>query len=262
MMDEQEWLTCADPTPMFQHLHKKVSAASCGFFAFAAAHPVFNGLIRRLPARSRRSVKVSERYADGLASEADGTRRARRRRSALSGEDLRRVRRVSKLDPSCRWHAVPCPRPQNWPPSSWRPMSRPGVPIGRTGSDPRGHAVARASWILPANTGDLPETPSVPSYRPHWLSPTVQALALAAYDNRALPAGTLDNACLAILADALEDASCTGLAILGHLRRTWASCAGCHVVDALRQRMNPGKAFGWLQDERWSRVAAACLDGL
>src|SRR5262249_27195325 len=38
---------------------------------------------------------------------------------------------------------------------------------------------------------------------PAWLTPAVLDLAQAAYDNRLLPSGLLDNGCLAVLADAL-----------------------------------------------------------
>src|SRR5262249_19640096 len=43
---------------------------------------------------------------------------------------------------------------------------------------------------------------------PAWQSPTVLALAAAAYESRNLPAGTLEPGRLPILADALEEAGC------------------------------------------------------
>src|SRR5262249_21623387 len=48
-------------------------------------------------------------------------------------------------------------------------------------------------------------------------TPTVLALAQAAYENRILPAGTLEPARLAVLADALEEAGCNNHDILNHL---------------------------------------------
>ena len=39
---------------------------------------------------------------------------------------------------------------------------------------------------------------------PGWLTPTVISLAQVAYEQRSLPAGTLDPACLGVLADALR----------------------------------------------------------
>jgi hypothetical protein len=65
------------------------------------------------------------------------------------------------------------------------------------------------------------------------LTPAVQAIARTAYDDRVLPSSTLDNGLLGILADGLEDPSCTYQAILGHLRGTNPHVRGCHVLDAI-----------------------------
>jgi hypothetical protein len=70
---------------------------------------------------------------------------------------------------------------------------------------------------------------------PSLLTPTVRALAAAAYEDRDLPAGTLQPDRLAILADALEDAGCTD-AILSHLRGPGPHVRGCHLLDALTGR--------------------------
>jgi hypothetical protein len=51
---------------------------------------------------------------------------------------------------------------------------------------------------------------------PSWQTPTIVALAHAAYDNCILPAGTLDATRLAVLAYALEDAGCQDSEILVH----------------------------------------------
>jgi hypothetical protein len=63
------------------------------------------------------------------------------------------------------------------------------------------------------------------------VTPTVNRLAEAAYEERSLPEGTLDAARLAILADALEDAGCTDTDILGHLREPGPHVRGCWAVD-------------------------------
>jgi hypothetical protein len=68
---------------------------------------------------------------------------------------------------------------------------------------------------------------------PAWLSPAVVAVARAAYEERQLPAGTLDPARLAVLADALEESGCTDESILGHLRGPGPHVRACFVVDAL-----------------------------
>jgi hypothetical protein len=69
-----------------------------------------------------------------------------------------------------------------------------------------------------------------------WDGGTVQRLAWAADDERALPGGTLDDSRLAVLSDALEDAGCTDSNLLGHLRRPGPHARGCHVIDLLLGR--------------------------
>ena len=66
-----------------------------------------------------------------------------------------------------------------------------------------------------------------------WLTQNVLALAQAAYDNRKPPRETLDNARLALLADALEDARCDNAKILNHCRQPGQPVRGCWVVDLL-----------------------------
>src|SRR5262249_3621549 len=62
---------------------------------------------------------------------------------------------------------------------------------------------------------------------PAWQTPTALALAPAAYENRILPEGTLEPARLAILADALEEASCDNGELLNHCRQPGEHVRGC-----------------------------------
>jgi hypothetical protein len=64
-----------------------------------------------------------------------------------------------------------------------------------------------------------------------WNDATVVRLAQAAYEERHLPAGTLDSGRLAVLADALEEAGCTDADILDHLRGSGPHVRGCWTVD-------------------------------
>src|SRR5262245_56387085 len=66
-----------------------------------------------------------------------------------------------------------------------------------------------------------------------WNSGTVARLAQAAYEERELPAGRLDAARLAVLADALEEASCADPSLLEHIRGPGPHVRGCWAVDAL-----------------------------
>jgi hypothetical protein len=61
----------------------------------------------------------------------------------------------------------------------------------------------------------------------------VLSLAQAAYEHRTLPAGTLEPARLALLADALEEAGCTSAAVLDHCRGPGPHVRGCWVVDLI-----------------------------
>jgi len=74
------------------------------------------------------------------------------------------------------------------------------------------------------------------SLDPAWRTSTVATLAQAAYDERLLPAGTLETDRLAILADALEDAGCDHGELLAHLRGPGPHVRGCWVVDLILRR--------------------------
>jgi hypothetical protein len=59
-----------------------------------------------------------------------------------------------------------------------------------------------------------------------WNDATVVRLAQAAYEERQMPEGTLDNGRLAVLADALEEAGCTDAEIFRTSARAGTACAG------------------------------------
>jgi hypothetical protein len=66
-----------------------------------------------------------------------------------------------------------------------------------------------------------------------WAGGAIPGLARAAYEERTLPAGTLEPSRLAVLADALEDAVCDHADILDHLRGAGPHVRGCWAVDLL-----------------------------
>jgi hypothetical protein len=68
---------------------------------------------------------------------------------------------------------------------------------------------------------------------PAWQTPTVVGIAQAAYDNRILPAGTLEPDRLTVLADGLEEAGCDIADILNHLRQSGDHVRGCWVIDLI-----------------------------
>jgi len=66
---------------------------------------------------------------------------------------------------------------------------------------------------------------------PDRLSPTITALARAAYDECILPSGELDSTRLGVLSDALEEEGCTEGPLLEHLRDPGPHVRGCWAVD-------------------------------
>jgi hypothetical protein len=69
-----------------------------------------------------------------------------------------------------------------------------------------------------------------------WSDGLIIKLAEAAYQERELPSGHLDNARLAVLADALTDAGSTDDRLLGHLRSEGPHVRGCFAIDLLTRR--------------------------
>jgi hypothetical protein len=99
-------------------------------------------------------------------------------------------------------------------------------------SEPAQQALTQAAAHHVALLRDIFGNPFRPvTVSPAWQSPTIVALAQAAYDERDLPAGTLDPARLAVLADALEEAGCTEQTLLDHLRGPGPHVRGCWAVD-------------------------------
>ncbi len=95
------------------------------------------------------------------------------------------------------------------------------------GSSSEGLALLRCIFVNPFRSVVI--SPAVLA----WNDRTVVRLAQAAYEERHLPAGTLDTGRLAVLADALEEAGCTDADILGHLRGPGPHVRGCWPVDLL-----------------------------
>jgi hypothetical protein len=64
-----------------------------------------------------------------------------------------------------------------------------------------------------------------------WNDGTVPRVALGIYEDRQLPAGTLDTARFAILADALHDAGCENEELMAHCRGDGVHVRGCWAID-------------------------------
>jgi hypothetical protein len=227
-VDEQEWRACADPYAMLMFLHGRATERKLRLFVAACCRRAWAWGQLTDP-RSRLAVEAAEGYADGAITASQSQAAAVAAQAA-----------VEELAASGTW---------NWDVDmSMSPkglcMYAPAV-AAETGAtfDPA-YAVGLTQENRPnsedqaaqvALVRDIFADPFHPvSLAAAWRTPTVVALATAAYEDRHLPAGTLDLDRLAILADALEEAGCAGRIILDHLRSPGPHCRGCFVVDAVR----------------------------
>src|SRR4051812_34635061 len=71
---ESDWQTCTDPDVLLRYVRDRTSARKLRLFACACCHRLDHLLVDD---RSRQALDISERYADGIATE-DELRRAQR----------------------------------------------------------------------------------------------------------------------------------------------------------------------------------------
>jgi hypothetical protein len=187
--------------------------------------------MRRLSAlidddRFRDTVEFVERHADGEVDQ-DAVRREhaaathRRGWAAAVGNWVARVA-IRVVDPIFRLH----------------PEVRKTMAAVREAGERAQRQTQEGQVLLLRCIFGNPFRPG-PSMAPDWLTwngGAVRRLAEDAYDLRHLPEGTLDVYRLALVADALEDASCTDAELLNHLRGPGPHVRGCWALDRVLGR--------------------------
>ena len=210
-MTEAQRLACTRPIEMLAHLRGRCTDRKLRLFACACCRQIWHLLTDAI---SQRAVEVAERHADGEASD----------------QELE----AAWLDAE-RFFGSTC----SYGTSTGNQAAR----AASTAADPRVSFLPHMYQLSfqymseewPAHIRLLrcvfgnPFSP-VP-FAPTWRTAAVLPLARAAYEERAPAAGTLDNARLAVLADALEEVSCTDEAVLSHLRGSGPHVRGCWCVD-------------------------------
>jgi hypothetical protein len=173
------------------------------------------------------AVDVAERYADGAATGADleaalqGAARAQRaqRRKAL-------LFAYAAVMDACEPRGLELGAAEK---AAWAEAAA---------ADSRSTYGESVRWKRPdlyaslaALLRDIMGNPFRPvAVNPSWLTPAVVQLAQSIYDSRAFDR-------LPVLADALQEAGCTQVEILGHCRQQGTHARGCWVVDGLLQRV-------------------------
>jgi hypothetical protein len=216
-MNEEQWLSCTDPTALLEHLRGsgKASDRKLRLFVVACCRRVWDALA---DARSRSAVETAERYADGLASREELTAAAEAAEAPAFAEAAARARGgavspVPHVTQAAVAAAGELADATIW--AAWATSEATRAP-----GEERRHQAA----LLRDLFGPLPFRP-VP-FDPAWRTRTVTAIAQAIHDER-------DYSLLPVLADALEDAGCEDADVLNHCRIPGDHARGCWVVDLI-----------------------------
>jgi hypothetical protein len=234
-MTEAEWLACADPAPMLRFLRHTESDRKLRLFAAACCRRIWHLLADE---RSRRAVEVAECYVDGLTSKAERAA-AYAEASAAASATCRIESGIIPGGSSYAYLAHDAGGVAASAAADVLDYDRFAAPddVARLAVDaaanPYAEAATQASVLRDIFGNPFNPSPSLPASVLVWNDGTVQRLAQAIYEERQLPAGTLDAGRLAILADALLDAGCEDEELLAHLRSPGPHVSGCWAVDAL-----------------------------
>jgi hypothetical protein len=212
---EEEWLNSADPAAMYDHLGAAVASPRFRWFGLACCRRVEAFLEDAEAVACQKALQFWELYLCGRKSWAAF--------DAVRNEAQREARVLRLLST----------RPTTEAMEAATSVSEPGV------------AARHAAWAVAASGRAAHEEPTAQAdilrdifgnpFRPvalvrawlAWEGGTVRRMAEQAYAERAFDR-------LPILADALEDASCTNADLLGHLRRPGDHVPGCWALDLLR----------------------------
>jgi len=230
-MTESEWLTSTDPGTMLAHLGNKASARKLYLFAGAAGRQVWDVL---RDSRSRHAIELTERFADGKATEEE-------RQNAW-------VEAV-KAQNDAPWDADLPARAASWTllrdivvvvPNIVQAVIRSFARKAASDAASNGafkkvrsrreQAVFEARGALSELIREVFGNPfRITTVDPAWLvskESAVRHLAEAIYEERRWED-------MPILADALEDAGCDDEEMLRHCREPHRHTLGCWVLDLL-----------------------------
>jgi hypothetical protein len=253
-MTEQQWLDCTDPTPMLEFLRDsgKLSDRKARLFAVACCRRIWKHFKDE---RSRRMVAVAESFADGAADlhtlqssfedaadaqeaihlEGGGAVEQATAEAVLGLRPELQTGQVLEGTEEAAGAVVACEaleRLPKTPDEHWSVRER-----EHDAAFNKGIAVehlAQAALLRDLFGPLLFRSVAVERSWLTWNGGIVVRLAQAAYENRRLPEGVLDEAALAVLADALEEAGCHDEDVLQHLREQGrVHVRGCWALDLI-----------------------------
>jgi hypothetical protein len=209
---EAEWLNCADTQSLWESPYLwqtgRVSERKYRLFAVACARRIWT---RLNIGPCRRAVEVSERYADGLATDDE---------LAAVGAEVEAFGEQGTLSEDDRW-LLGIAASHVWDRSLRLAGQVSGDCVHVLGQHPEGaEELAQCAIIR-----DMFPNPSRPaSVDSAWLTSDALALARGMYESR-------DFTALPVLADALEEAGCEEAELLAHCRGPGSHVRGCWLVD-------------------------------
>ncbi len=231
-MTEVEWLACEDARAMLPALHDKASTRKVRLFCCACCRR--RGADLAASEAAGRAVAVVERFVEGGATteELEGACDA-----AMTATYAKAVERLSafQVDTTEERRIAMTARIARWAARELTPETRMRAAEVAVSVDCWEEAglSSREAALAPLVREIFGGPPRPPGVEPSWLTPAVRSLAPLAYGERELPSGHLDNARLAVLSDALEEAGCTDEAILSHLRSPGPHVRGCWALDLI-----------------------------
>jgi hypothetical protein len=227
-MNEEQWLSDADPTLMLDYLREsgRASDRKLRLFAVACCRRLLH---LRWPDAVQEALEVAERFADGQAT-ADDLRRAAADAAHYDGAFPLGLR-AGAVVRACGSDAGDAAS------ATGQVVSALYSAAGRSDSVRRAEAAEHAD-LLRCLLGNpfrvsAPIGPAVLA----WNDGCVVRLGQATYEERSWTDGTLDNVRLAVLADALEESGLSDPQLPGHLRGPGPHVRGCHAVDAILGRV-------------------------
>jgi hypothetical protein len=174
--------------------------------------------------KSLKALSIAERYADGMVDRKELLdARSRAWGAAASFNEIQARRRAIPTPADARTHAalVAAARTTNPWHASFFDMAFPTLSNDAMNRNPEFVAFIRDIFGTP-----MRPAPAIDATVLNWNGGTVCQLAMSIYDDRGFDR-------LPLLADSLEDAGCSDVEILGHLRSPGPHVRGCWAVDLL-----------------------------
>jgi hypothetical protein len=234
---EDQWNECTDPTPILEFLRNsgRFSGRKLRLFACACCRSLWHLLSKEY----RHAVEIAEQFADLLAGASE--------LASCSAEAFRAAMWGSTGPIGPLWEAGWFTDPYGGALAVAQDPDAPAALVHAATMEnahdipglclPWAAALGLEPAVQVSFLRDVNHAPYRATFmRATWLTwngGTIKRLAEAAYQERALPWGTLDNLRIAVLADALEEAGCQDQDIFRHCREQGVHVRGCWVLDLL-----------------------------